>query len=79
MLDTFAVALSVEGQHGRAVDVQRRAVNLTPDDPAMRLNLAKLAIQAGNKALAREELDALAARGKDFPLRAEVEKLQKLL
>ena len=79
MLDTLALALGSEEQFVRALDVQRRAVALAPDDPALRVNYARLAIQAGNKALAREELDALAARGKDFPLRAEVEKLQKLL
>lgn len=79
MLDTLALALGAEGQFVRALNVQRRAVGLAPDDPALRLNLARLAIQAGNKTLAREELDALAAQGKDFPLRTEVEKLLKLL
>jgi putative PEP-CTERM system TPR-repeat lipoprotein len=79
MLDTFALALSVEGQLPRAVDVQRRAVNLAPEDPMLRLNLARLALQAGDKATARDELDALAARGRDFPLHAEVLKLQRQL
>jgi hypothetical protein len=45
----------------------------------LHLNLAKIAIQAGDKVLARAELDRLLALGPDFAFRAEVVKLAKSL
>lgn len=72
LLDTLALALSAEGQHGAALDAQRVAVELAPQSPVLRLQLSRLAIDAGNKALAREELDKLAKLGSAFPAQEQV-------
>jgi putative PEP-CTERM system TPR-repeat lipoprotein len=76
LLDTLAMALSAAGQHTAALDAQRVAVEIAPEAHALRLGLARIAIEAGNKALAREELDKLAKLGAQFPAQDEVRKLQ---
>ncbi len=75
LLDTLASALAAEQQMPRALEVQRRAVELAPDNANLKLNLAKLALRAGDKALAREELQRLHKLGTAFEGHAEVAKL----
>lgn len=77
LLDTLALALAAESQLPRALEVQKQAVDLKPDTPIYRLNLAKLQLQAGDKAAAREELEKLAKLGAKFGQQAEVERLLK--
>jgi Flp pilus assembly protein TadD len=48
-----------------------------PDEPSLRLNLARMYLQAGDKAQARTELDTLAKLGKRFAEHAEVTELLK--
>lgn len=76
LLDTLALALSAAGQHGAALDAQRVAVELAPQEQALRLGLARIAIDAGNKTLAREELEKLAKLGAAFPAQEEVSRLR---
>ena len=75
VLDTLALALAADKQLAAALDVQRRAVELSPEDKLLRLNLAKLALQDGEKALARQELLQLQKLGAAFPQQDEVSKL----
>jgi cellulose synthase operon protein C len=76
-MDTLAAALAAEGQLQRALDVQTRALAIEPSRQDLRLNLARLAVKAGDKVVARRELATLAALGAQFPARAEVLELLK--
>ena len=78
-LDTLAGALMAEGRLPEAVQAQQKAVSVAPADPLIRLNLAKIALRAGNKALARTELDQLVAMGSRNPQREEALRLLKTL
>jgi cellulose synthase operon protein C len=75
VLDTLALALASENNLKRALEVQRQAVSAAPDNPNFRLQLAKLLVQAGDKASARSELSALSALGSKFARQAEVAEL----
>lgn len=75
-LDTLAYALASEGNMKRALQVQKQAVDIASAAPGLRLNLARLYLQAGDKRAAREELAALAQLGDGFSQQAEVRKLQ---
>lgn len=79
MLDTLALAQAAENQLAKAVETQAKAVKLAPDAPQYRLQLARLQVQAGDKASARGELQTLAALGDKFPRQAEVAELLKSL
>ncbi len=77
LLDTLAFALAAEKQLDKALEVEKRALKLAapPSDQVLRLNLAKLYLQAGDNAAARNELEALAKLGGRFGAHAEVMKL----
>ena len=79
MLDTLASALAGDGRLAEALQTQQKAVSVAPADPLIRLNLAKIALQAGDKTLAKSELDRLMAMGSRNPQRAEAAKLLKEL
>jgi Flp pilus assembly protein TadD len=79
LIDTLAMALAAEKQFDKALTTQKRAVELSPDDNGLHLNLARIAIQAGDKVLARTEVDRLLALGPGFAFRDEVLKLAKSL
>ena len=74
-MDTYAGALAAEGQPAKALEVQRKVVQLAPDVPAYRLALARFLLTAGDKAAARQELQQLTKLGKGFAQQGEVEKL----
>ncbi len=78
-LDTLAFALAAEGNVTRALDVQKKAVTLSPAAHELRLNLARFHLDAGDKGAARRELDTLAALGAKFGRQAEVETLRSRL
>ena len=61
----------------KAVEVQKKAVELAPDAPAYKLGLARLLLQSGDKVGARAELSALTALGAKFPRQSEVAALIK--
>lgn len=75
IMDTLAFALASEGQVMRAIDIQKRSIEVAPKDLGLKLNLAKLYLRAGNKDLAKDVLAKLAAMGKEFPAQAEVSEL----
>lgn len=77
ILDTLAFALAAEKQMPRALEVQKQAVAKAPKDHGLRLNLAKLYLQAGDKAQARGELETLAKLGDAYRGQAEVGELLK--
>ena len=79
ILDTWAMALAAENKLPQALETQKKALALAPEDPAMRLALARMAVKAGDTALARAELDKLAALGGKFRGQDEVRKLQQSL
>ena len=78
-LDTLASVLEREKQLPKAVEVQKKAVELLPNNPVLRLKLAKLCIKQGDKAQARQHLDLLANTSGAFPGSDEVAALRKSL
>ena len=78
-IDTLATILADSGQTGKALDLQKKAVALSPDQPTFRLNLAKQYLKAGDKPQAKLELDTLAKLGDKFPGQLEVGQLMKTL
>ena len=78
-MDTLAVLLSGNGEYGRAVELQNKALALQPQNSLFRLNLAKIHIKGGKKDLARKELDDLAKMGDKFSAHIEVTQLLKTL
>lgn len=79
LMDTLATALAYEKQVPRAVEVQKQAVEKAPNDGGLRVNLAKLYIQADQKGLARAELERVSKLGRAYGGQAEVQELLKTL
>lgn len=79
IMDTLALALAADKQLDKALAQEKRAVQLAPNDNALRFNLARIALDAGDKALARQELERLQALGPSFAFRDGVMKLMKAL
>jgi len=79
ILDTLATAQAAEGQVTEALATQQRAVGLAPEKHELRLGLARIALQAGNKELARTELQRLRILGPSYPQQAEVARLSQSL
>ncbi len=78
LMDTLALALAAESQLPKALEIETKVVELAPDAPAFRLNLAKMHLQAGDKSKARTELQKLAKLGAKFSAgQAEVSTLLK--
>jgi len=75
LMDTLAWVLARENQVPRAVELQRRAMAKAPQDQSLRLTLAKIYLQGGDKTQARTELEALAQLGDGFGAQAEVKQL----
>ena len=74
-LDTLAMVFEADKQWARAVEMQSQAVNLQPENFALRLRLAKLYLASGDKPQAGVELQRLAKAGKKFANQAEVQEL----
>lgn len=79
VLDTLALALASDGKISNAIKVQQRALSFAPDVADLRLGLARLLIQAGEKTKARTELDRLSLLGSKFAMQAEVASLSQSL
>ena len=79
LMDTLASALAAEKQLPRALGLQKQALALQPENLVLRLNLAKLHIQADDKPAAMSELNTLEKAGAEFPAQAEVARLLKIL
>jgi putative PEP-CTERM system TPR-repeat lipoprotein len=78
-MDTLAAALGDAGQVAKGIELEKKAILLAPEQMTFRLNLAKLYLKAGDKNLAKSELDQLAKLGDKFTEHAEVGELLKLL
>lgn len=79
LMDTLAATYAQENQLAKAVQLQTRVVALAPEAPQYRLTLARLQMQAGDKAAARAELDRLAKLGAAYNGQVEVGRLLKQL
>ena len=86
-MDTWAMLLSDANQHEKAIELEKKVIQLQlqtppPSQPQalwFKLNLAKIYIKAGQQNPARGLLDELAAAGEKFPAQAEVAQLRKSL
>ncbi|MBL8428504.1 MAG: PEP-CTERM system TPR-repeat protein PrsT [Dechloromonas sp.] len=78
-LDTLAAILDGESQLKRAIEVQRKAVDLLPTNPVLRLRLAKLFAKAGDKQNARVNLEELLQFKDPFPGDSEIQPLLRQL
>jgi putative PEP-CTERM system TPR-repeat lipoprotein len=79
LMDTLALALAADGQFGPAIETQRRAVGRDPKSNSLRLNLARIYLQAGDRERGRAELETLRQLGERFADHAEVTRLLKTL
>ena len=79
LMDTLALAYAAENKLPKAIETQKLAISRTPNDPGLKLTLAKLLIKSGDKAYARAELEDLAKLGEKFREQAEVASLLKSL
>lgn len=79
ILDTWAMLLASQKNFGKALETQKRVVQLQPDAPVYKLNLAQIQIQAGDKAGAKSNLQALKQLGGKFNRQAEVDKMLQTL
>ena len=77
LLDTLALAYAANQQVPKAIELQKRTLAMRPEDPFMRFNLARFYVQAGEKRLAKAELDRLALLGDRFAKQGEVAVLLK--
>ncbi len=79
ILDTWSMMLAAEKNFSKALEVQKRAVQLQPDSALFKFNLAQIQIQAGDKAGAKANLQALKQMGNSFNRQAEVDKMLQTL
>lgn len=79
ILDTLGWLLVEQGNTTRGIELLHKASKIAPQASAIRLNLAKALIKAGQKDAARNELEALANLGDKFAAKDEVAALLKLL
>lgn len=79
ILDTLAAAQAASGQTALAIETQQRAVAAAPQQPGLKLALAKLYLKAGDQKRAREQLQQLEKLGTSFPAHAEVSELLRTL
>jgi cellulose synthase operon protein C len=77
LMDTMALALAADKKLPQAIELQKSAIARAPNDPSLKLTLAKLLIESGDKPYARAELEELAKLGDRFNNQAEVARLLK--
>jgi len=77
LMDTLATALAAEDKLPKAIEIQKRALQLDPHNPEIRLGLARYLLKSGDKSSARAELETLARLGDRFSSQAEVAALLK--
>lgn len=75
LIDTAAEIQAAAGKLDKALALQKRAVELDPEQATHRLHLAQYLIQNNQKAEARAELQKLAQLGSAFARQDEVKKL----
>jgi putative PEP-CTERM system TPR-repeat lipoprotein len=76
-MDTLGAILVDRGHVERGLELLKKASAADPQAAAIRLNLAKALIKAGQKDLAQKELDELAKLGNKFSDQSEVRQLRQ--
>ena len=71
--------LAEKKEYAKAIELQKKALELQPESAGLRLNLAKIYLKAGDKGKAKTELETLAKLGDKFAGQAEVSALLKSL
>jgi putative PEP-CTERM system TPR-repeat lipoprotein len=79
ILDTLAAAQAGAGRLPDAITTQRQAIAASPQDPGLKLGLARYLVAAGQREEAREQLLSLERLGQEFGQQAEVSALLKSL
>ncbi|MDQ5848013.1 MAG: tetratricopeptide repeat protein, partial [Pseudomonadota bacterium] len=79
VVDTLGAVVLKQGDTARGVALLRQATNLAPQDPRMRMNLARALARSGDKAGARRELEHVVNRDPRAPVKAEAERLLREL
>jgi putative PEP-CTERM system TPR-repeat lipoprotein len=79
ILDTLGMLLVGKGDTQKGLPLLRQAITLAPDANAIRLNLVKALVQAGQKDAAKKELEPLLKLDDKNPLKAEALAVQKTL
>jgi putative PEP-CTERM system TPR-repeat lipoprotein len=78
-MDTLAEIQAAAGQWEKALALQKRVVELSPDEPSHRLHLARYLIKNNKNGEARVELQKLVQLGASFAEQEEVRKLMSSL
>ena len=79
VVDTLGAVMLKQGDTARGVALLRQATNLAPQDPRLRLNLARALAKSGDKAGARREIEHVVNRDPRAPVKAEAEQLLREL
>ena len=79
LMGTLAAVLAADNQMPKALELQRKVVELQPGNHELRLNLAKMYIQAGQNTQAKSELTILSNLGEKFGAQSEVTRILKTL
>jgi Flp pilus assembly protein TadD len=77
LMDTLASALAADKKLKEAIDLQKRAVTLAPEDQELRLNLARLYVSNGDRSAARSELDRLETTKPSPQVQKDISALRK--
>ncbi len=79
ILDTYAMVLLANGQKDKALRQIERAVDIAPPSATMVFHHARILAANGENDTAANVLELLLSKGKDFPEKAEAEKMLKEL
>ncbi|MDO9314005.1 MAG: PEP-CTERM system TPR-repeat protein PrsT [Burkholderiaceae bacterium] len=79
IMDTLGTILADKGDTTRAIQLMTRALEIQPSNAELRLNLARIYIQSGNKVEAKKELKTLSKLGEKSTVYPEVSSLMKSL
>lgn len=79
VLDTYGMLLMKKGERAKGLEYLSRASKLASSRYDIRINYAKALAEAGQKDLARKELEVLQATPEDFPGKSELPALLKAL
>lgn len=79
VMDTLALALVADNRVDEALALLKQAIAIEPANHTVRLTLAQVLVKAGQKSLAKAELEQLRAVGEKFSGHREVAKLLETL